>query len=487
MADEADTRNIYNGSFEEIAAILKLFAKKHGPSFFKYADENAKASQAKLIHGQNGVEGHVLVLGRLHALQANLSFKKTDILKALDHVAEAFNKDWKMSSDELADWRETMQRRIRNCCRCVHQGEVKAFANSSKSVPKWVSKLPWVLDTEVGGEGEGDGGAAGNAASSSGSGEPPQGKRRRVSFKMPEQPGEVPPDIYTYSYCEELQLPTRKLIKDGSAAIDVPGLPVDIDGPGDDDAEVVAEWPDGHRHALPGWTRKRLRLLQEHQCRKGSSSGDLWHIKHEATHHDLIVKQKVDRNLLMCGYEQKKMIISLKMNIFAKIDDERSQVPASHPATVGALDFVKGILTKYSKGEIQKADINSYKVAALKELGLGGRPSALRKRPAASVSKAAVKKEVKDEAKVSPVKDEQPEPKVRAGGAGTSAGGIEECTEGEEQDRLEEGEEEEPCSPDECESEAAATGNGNVTTVPSDWAMPSPPQTMLEKLEKFFG
>jgi hypothetical protein len=142
-----NVRDQYRGQPAELAAVLSKF---RGPSICSYGDEARVASGAKLIvHGDKGVLAHGALLGELYKLQNNLSFPKNIMKTALhtvfdenlkaDKDKDVASRSWasRFSAAERADWEETMQRRIRNLCRCTGQ----ALQKSKPSA--WVAELPW--------------------------------------------------------------------------------------------------------------------------------------------------------------------------------------------------------------------------------------------------------------------------------------------------------------------------------------------------------
>jgi len=94
----------------------------------------------------------------------------------------------------------------------------------------------------------------------------------------------------------------------------------------------------------------------------------------------IVVRQKVDRRLLLCGYEQKQMIASIRVTEFGRVEDERFQLPTEHPAIKAGVAFMEALLARYCSGEIQKRNINPTKQQMLTRLrkagGLMKRPSA---------------------------------------------------------------------------------------------------------------
>ena len=87
-----DDRNGYKGSATQLADVLRPFAMSAGRSFVKYADESKNCSDARLAHGDKGVEGHAELLYELRRAQTNLSFPKTVDFVAVD--AQVCGQKW---------------------------------------------------------------------------------------------------------------------------------------------------------------------------------------------------------------------------------------------------------------------------------------------------------------------------------------------------------------------------------------------------------
>jgi len=137
-------RSGFKGPIEDPVAVLDKFATSKGPSFCQYQDESENTVMAKLIHGRGGIKAEYELLGELHKLCSNLSFTKKTMLAALDLVYKKHkgsSKQWSMQDDQRVDWRETLQRRIRNCCRVVQQGQLKVKGKP----PQWIAVLPWKI------------------------------------------------------------------------------------------------------------------------------------------------------------------------------------------------------------------------------------------------------------------------------------------------------------------------------------------------------
>ena len=109
------------------------------PSMCKYGDEAGPTSHAKGRHGRDGIEGARDLLCSLHNLQSALSFTKKQVKDALQlpdedvvrqdkERGETSTKSWasKMTKQEQPEWLETTQRRVRDTCMIVAQGQLKS-------------------------------------------------------------------------------------------------------------------------------------------------------------------------------------------------------------------------------------------------------------------------------------------------------------------------------------------------------------------------
>ena len=90
------------------------------------------------------VERHHDLLHRLHAVQENLSFRKTVMEKALNMIVGEKAQEWALDKSSQKDWVLTMSTRLRNICFVVANAERK------KKMPSWALKLPWRAGQAVG-------------------------------------------------------------------------------------------------------------------------------------------------------------------------------------------------------------------------------------------------------------------------------------------------------------------------------------------------
>ena len=306
-------RDHFRGDADRLVDALRPLVEEHGPSFCRYGDESKNCSDAKLVHGDRGVEGHHSLLGAMKALQANLVFPKIIIHKALQKIYEENRAKWRLSQAESQDYIETLSRRLRNLCRCCAQGEVKSKDSA------WVRDLPW---------------NRGQAISST-----PAAPLKAISST---------PAAPKASFDTELLLPYRF-----KGTVKETGLPIDL-ARCKELGRVVASWPDGSEEEVDSLTLERLECLVGSRPGRARSSPDLWEMEHHISRHTVSVRQKVDRNLLVILFEQKRQILQVYMRSFGEVADERYQVPDTHPACVAAVEFMSTIGEKYCKGDLQK-------------------------------------------------------------------------------------------------------------------------------------
>ena len=139
----------------QLLPVLLEFAREHGPNFCTWDNENEKSNSSKLIHGENGVEGHHKLLGCLHKLTENLSFQRLMVLNVLQNIHTAMGEEkdpaiqekWWLKDKHIEKWKTDMCARIRNMCRAISQGELKA--RGAKKKPSWLQSLPWHMDLEM--------------------------------------------------------------------------------------------------------------------------------------------------------------------------------------------------------------------------------------------------------------------------------------------------------------------------------------------------
>jgi hypothetical protein len=353
--EAAVVRKRYQGSAEDLARALRPFVAKRGVSFCTYACEAMRPGYSKLVHGDAGIEGQTELLALLRSLSVNLAFPRSTMLRALKILQKELRSSspsWNMDKAQISDWAETLQRRIRNCCRQCMQGELK----SAKSA--WVQALPWRVAPQS----------------------------RRVSCKRPAAALETPKATeYTYGWNTELMLPWRRSVRLG--AKEEPGYPIEVsEDAGASDALVEARWPDGHVAVVTEMTHGALRLASR-GSNVAPSQGLVWEGEHEQSRHRVTVQQRVDRSLLLSMYEQGRQILMTRLDKFAEVQDQHHQVLKTHPALIAVAAMMVPLAQRYCKGLLKREDLNKHRDEYLANMTVRGEKAARRSAAAAEKSK----------------------------------------------------------------------------------------------------
>ena len=138
--DEADTqasdsgRPRFSGSDASLLAVLKEHAS--GPSFCRY-DERTQVRGGS-VNGES-IKKHGPLLKSLLGLQDSLCFNRSQLQRVLLQIGEEklSSGKWEMMENELADWAETLTKRIRNMCRDLRE------AHRRHPTTSWLSELPF--------------------------------------------------------------------------------------------------------------------------------------------------------------------------------------------------------------------------------------------------------------------------------------------------------------------------------------------------------
>ena len=266
---------------EALTLVLAKFATT--ATLCTYADEASTVSHAKLhVSGARGVIANSNLLRSLYRLQTRLSFKKLVVRQALQAVFATKCEtagSWAclMSTHAKDDWVQTIERRIRNMCRCVQQGRIK----SPKAA--WLKRLglgaPCDAGQEISGGEEGgtyakhkeeDGGE--NAEEEEEEAEQEEDVETEAKEEDAEQEeedddanlggselpcGSAPKkhtasssaygrDVWSYRFSRELLLPYKFQGKNDDPAQRDVGLPIKVGAACKDDECVLAKWPCGH-------------------------------------------------------------------------------------------------------------------------------------------------------------------------------------------------------------------------------------------------
>lgn len=330
-------RALWHGDSSDLANVMLKFAKD--VSFVDYPDESTKVAHSKLNIAS--AVAHGPLLAELRKLQKNFAFPRTSVEEALCIVYTS--KDWELTKEEKKDWISCISRRFRNLCRCVGQ------ADAREPLAKWIMRMPW-RDAPDGGHDD-----------------------------------EQHEDTWEYGYDDEVGLAWR--MKPGTKKKHV-SLALQCDETEPESAPVIARWPDGHEHSVPGLSMGKLRGARVIGGDK-RSAGILWSMQAKDTKHTIAIIQKVDRHLLLALTEQARQILQLRMSDFGPVPDESRQLPRGNDTLASAVHFLTQIGKDYASGIVEKQNLKSLRDDLLLSLGWRkappretGRPT---KRPACAV------------------------------------------------------------------------------------------------------
>ena len=394
-------RERFKGGGAAIADILRPFVAKHGPNFCEYPEECAKTSDASLVHGPQGVEGHVSLLAAIQAKMPGLpGLTKEHVKDGLRLLLSELcgnDRRFQMSAKGQDDWVETMQRRLRNLLRVVSQGVKKP------STPQWCKCLPWMSHLAP---------PASTAAEATMSAAAPKAAAPQVaaaSSSSAEVSRHWRLQSVEVGFDVELQLPWRMI-----GGIKQPGLPIDPTGRAENEM-VKALWPCGTVLEL-GISYGELQQRLDSVSQQGNAV--ICSFTHATSKNIIDIKQKVDRNLLMCAYEGKKMILSFKVSLFGRVEDQKQQLPHDDPVCQRAAAMACEIIDDYVLGKMQRCDIMDHKTEMFKKMAAHVFEKALRRsskstdkslpQAAASVSDIAPEDDELPLAQAAHSSDEQP-------------------------------------------------------------------------------
>ncbi len=63
--------------------------------------------------------------------------------------------------------------------------------------------------------------------------------------------------------------------------------------------------------------------------------------------------------MLLVAFEQGKQLAMVRINLFSKIEDERKQIPADHPACKASVSFMQKLIEMYCSGKVEKSQLNA--------------------------------------------------------------------------------------------------------------------------------
>jgi hypothetical protein len=197
----------------------------------------------------------------------------------------------------------------------------------------------------------------------------------------------------TCGFSTEVMLPWR-LTDDGHKDV---GLPVNMKKVKDMSKEVIAEWPNGDKQSIPNFKYSDLVALSG--SRSAPEAGFLYEVESAVSKNRIVVTQKVDRSLLIIVQEQSKQVLMVKASIFGTVPDETKRMDPNSDTIIKAVAFLKPIVNKFAKGDLQRHELTSARDAALESAGLASKrtkrastPRAMMpsKRPAAARTSPSV-------------------------------------------------------------------------------------------------
>ena len=113
-----DERMVKEGVDKRIMKVFSPFAREKGCAFCTYPCEVEKVEDAFLVHsGPHSAKSHDKILKALQKEFGTVQLPKRMTQQALKLLQKEYK--WEMTSVELADWIETMTRRLRNLGRVV--------------------------------------------------------------------------------------------------------------------------------------------------------------------------------------------------------------------------------------------------------------------------------------------------------------------------------------------------------------------------------
>jgi hypothetical protein len=343
----------YAGGPEGFAQILEPVCKKWGKIVCAYPCEVEKVQLAFTVVAAMGREDALLLA--LYSAEQTLLYQKTTIAAGLQLLL-AKHDEWKMRSEDAADWLETMTRRIRNLLRCVSQ------PMSKNKCPPWMKKLEFHKLASKN---------AGDTKPDTIDLEADVAEKHEADEEDDEDlaPLDTIKKYIGVKFNTELMLCTRTIVGEPNKT-DVSEAIAD-DPNADAHSMVMAKFSNGDVAEVPGLTFQALRRL----LRRGTitTTGKLWQAEHVATHHALHIEQRVDRKLLLSIFEQSKQRLQIRMDRFGELTDEEQaqQLPEKHGVLIEALKFLQPIAELYAKDEVKLEDLKKVrddKLAALQPI-----------------------------------------------------------------------------------------------------------------------
>jgi len=274
---------------------------------------------------------HHELLAALHTAQANLSFRRTDVVAAIRGLAAA-NPQWAIKEEHLDNYCSTMAQRVLNMCRAVSQGIIR----HPRKPPAWVQSLPWMAA------------AAAASAASAGSSAPE----------------------YMYGYCPEVRQAWRQLAggeRQWSCSIAIPKEAQPTDA-------VTATWGDGSSWVVSDVCVRDFQQGARESPKVGAEAAPQVFLEttHARSHNRVVVKERRDRQLLVSLFEQQRQLLQVRADACGGLEQAGAYMSA-----IGRL---------YASDSVKREDLAQWKRDHPPSTEAAPSSSIPRKRPAAAPS-----------------------------------------------------------------------------------------------------
>ena len=145
-------------------------------------------------------------------------------------------------------------------------------------------------------------------------------------------------------------------------------MPVVLSDDADNDALIVAPFSDGSTAVVPGMTVGEYKLhLPSLQNRAHAPS--LYSKIAPQTQHEISIRQRVDRKLLVSIYEHTKQVLQVRADRFGEVgDDDNKTLDNAHPTIQKALAFLSPLADKFVDGELSKDGLTLGRDRLLKQM-----------------------------------------------------------------------------------------------------------------------
>ena len=350
------SRDRWSGSENEFyEKVLKPTAAETGRSICQYSCELPKTENAKTLPDE--IPANHKLLGRIHAIQNNLSLVRSKVKKGLQLLLNK-KSGWGMSEAEQADFVITMERRILNITFVVSQ----ALKKTPK--PKWTTKLPWITEKEESPPAVAD--SIVPAAPSSSLDTVFQSDTKGIK-----QEGWILG--FSGSSLLAWRVPDDKKVTEKNKEY---SQPVDMDKQPKNDNESIRFYFDGDDPRMffffENVTVGAFKMKMRSKMVK-AGPGPSWTGTLKRSRNAIEIVQKVDRGLLLVINENGKQICQVRPSRWHAIENEQEHQPNDHPAIVACTEFLKELATLYCRGDLLRTDLQEKRDELLNELDKAGK------------------------------------------------------------------------------------------------------------------